>query len=347
MVHMMKIEKIRRGIAALISGILISTACLTGCAPAKGDPVSQSSFLLDTFVTVTVYGSRHLFAKKTEQVLQGSMDLCRHYEQLLSKTVETSDIYRINHREPGTKSVEVAEETAQVIARGLEYSRLSDGAFDITVEPLSSLWDFKAQEPKLPDKTEIERNRERVDYRTVRVESATVYFDRDDTTLDLGAIAKGYIADRMKEYLVENGITSAVINLGGNVLCVGGRPDGTPFAIGLQKPFADRSETVAALGIRDMSVVSSGVYERHFVKDGVNYHHIINPRTGYPYENGLIQVSIISEESVDGDGLSTTCFALGLEGGIRLLDSLDGVYGIFITEDGALHYSEGAEAFLE
>ncbi|EEG53265.1 hypothetical protein CLOSTASPAR_04675 [[Clostridium] asparagiforme DSM 15981] len=96
-----------------------------------------------------------------------------------------------------------------------------------------------------------------------------------------------------------------------------------------------------------MSVVSSGVYERHFVKDGVNYHHILNPRTGFPYENGLVQVSIISKESVDGDGLSTTCFALGLDRGIELLDSLDDVYGIFMTEDGELHYSRGARDFLE
>ena len=151
----------------------------------------------------------------------------------------------------------------------------------------------------------------------------------------------------MKAYLKEKGVNSAVINLGGNVLCVGSRPDGSPFKIGLQKPYATHTETVAALDITDMSVVSSGVYERHFIKDGVNYHHILDPSTGYPYENGLIQVSIISPLSVDGDGLSTTCFALGLEKGMELIDGMDGIYAVFMTEDGTLHYTEGAEGFLD
>ncbi len=137
-----------------------------------------------------------------------------------------------------------------------------------------------------------------------------------------------------------------MINLGGNVLCVGKKPDGTPFKIGLQKPYADRNETIEIMNINDMSVVSSGVYERHFVKDGVNYHHILNPGDGYPYENGLVSVTILSELSTDGDALSTTCFSLGLNKGMELLDSTDGVYGVFITEDGEVYYSQGAREFL-
>ena len=171
-------------------------------------------------------------------------------------------------------------------------------------------------------------------------------FANDETTIDLGAIAKGYIADRIKDYLKEEKVESAVINLGGNVLCLGERPDGTPFQIGLQKPFASHTETVGVAGVRDLSVVSSGVYERHFIKDGVNYHHILDPSTGYPYENGLVQVTILSPQSVDGDGLSTTAFALGLEKGTELLESMEDVYGIFITEDGELHFTEGAEDFI-
>lgn len=343
MFYMKKISRYRRMAAAWII-ILISTAGLTGCAQ---QPISQSSFLLDTYVTVTVYGSKHIFPQKAKDALQGSLDLCRHYEQLLSKTIGTSEISAINHRKPGTKSMEVSPDTASVIARGLDYSRMSDGAFDLTVEPLTSLWDFKTADPQVPAADKIRADVAKVDYQAIRVKKNQVEFARDDVRVDLGAIAKGFIADRMKEYLEENGITSAVINLGGNVLCLGERPEEQPFKIGLQRPFADRSEPVAALNIRGMSVVSSGVYERHFVKDGVNYHHILDPRTGYPYENGLVQVSIISEESVDGDGLSTTCFALGLNKGTALLDSMDGVYGIFITEDGQLHYSEGAADFLD
>lgn len=218
---------------------------------------------------------------------------------------------------------------------------------DITIEPLSSLWDFTGENPQVPDSAEIESRLPAVDYRNVHVEGEQVIFDSDDTRLDLGAIAKGFIADRMKEYLVEEGITSAIINLGGNVLCIGERPDGSPFRVGLRRPFGEYSETAAVLTVNDLSVVSSGVYERHFVKDGVNYHHLLDPKTGYPWQNGLVQVTIISQKSVDGDGLSTACFGMGLEDGISLLDSMEGIYGIFMTEDGQLHYSQGAENFVE
>ena len=158
-------------------------------------------------------------------------------------------------------------------------------------------------------------------------------------------MAKGYIADKMKDYLLEQGVESAIINLGGNVLCVGGYGE-EPFRIGIQRPYADRSETVGVLEIRDLSAVSSGVYERHFEKDGVNYHHILDPKTGYPYENGLTAVTIVSEKSVDGDGLSTTCFSLGLERGMELVNSLEHVWAMFITDDGELHYSDGMEQWL-
>lgn len=328
-------------IVLIVGVIIIGTAWLTGCRRKNADPVSRSSFLLNTFVTVTLYDS------EDEALLDGCVELCSRYEGMLSKTLKDSEIYRLNHRKPGERSFTVSDETARVLARGLEYSRLSDGAFDITVEPLSSLWDFTGQQPVKPEQQEIDRELARVGYRNVVLEGNKVTFLNDQTAIDLGAIAKGFIADEMKTYLMEKGVGSAVINLGGNVLCIGRKPDGSPFKIGLQKPYATHTETVAALDISDMSVVSSGVYERHFVQDGVNYHHILNPSTGYPYDNGLVQVSIISERSVDGDGLSTTCFALGLEEGMKLIESLDNVYGVFLTEDGQLHYTEGAMDFLD
>ena len=137
-----------------------------------------------------------------------------------------------------------------------------------------------------------------------------------------------------------------MINLGGNVLCLGEGPDGEPFRVGLQAPFEDHNVAAAIMAVDDSSMVVSGVYERHFEIDGVNYHHILNPKTGWPYENGLVAVTIFSPESVDGDGLSTTCFSLGLEKGLELIESLDGIYGVFQTEEGEMIYSEGAEALV-
>ena len=257
------------------------TAWLAGCSKKVADPVTRSSFLLNTFVTVTLYDS------EDQTILDGCMTLCSDYEKLLSKTLEGSEIYKLNHRRPGERTITVSEKTAQVLSEGLEYCRMSRGAFDITIEPLSSLWDFTGKTPHVPPEEEIEADLKKVGYENVLLDGRQVTFLNDETTIDLGAIAKGFIADQMKAYLEENGVKSAVINLGGNVLCVGKRPDGAPFKIGLQRPYATHTETVAALKIDDMSVVSSGVYERHFVENGVNYHHILDPATGYPYENGL------------------------------------------------------------
>ena len=300
------------------------------------EPVSRSAFALDTFITVTLYDS------EDTEILDGCIKLCQDYEKLLSKTIETSEIYQLNHRDPSVRRIEVSPETAEVIEKGLYYSALSGGAFDITIEPASALWEFSGEESELPGEEELQEAIAKVGYEKVSVEGNEVVFQDSETTLDLGGIAKGYIADKMKEYLLERGVESAVIILGGNVLCVGERADGNPFQIGLREPFGDRNEQVAVLGIRDLSVVSSGVYERHFVKDGVNYHHILNPDTGWPYQNGLASVTIVSEDSADGDALSTVCFSLGLEPGLELADSLPDVWAYFITEDGEIHYSEGA-----
>lgn len=154
-----------------------------------------------------------------------------------------------------------------------------------------------------------------MDYRKVHVNGNTVTFDPLGMGLDLGAIAKGYIADRLKDYLTGQGVKSALINLGGNVLCIGERPDQTPFRIGVRKPFGEISETLTVCEITDQSLVSSGSYERYFERDGRLYHHILNPDSGYPYDNGLCAVSIRSDSSLAGDALSTVVFALGRKKG--------------------------------
>lgn len=315
---------------------------LGGCgAPKKSaEPLRKSDFLLNTFVTITVYD------KDEEELLEEAMELCRDYERKFSKTIEGSEIYQINHREAGVQKMEVSDATAEMIEKGLAFSRMSEGAFDLTIEPLSSLWNFSGEVKYLPDPEAIEEAVRRVDYRQIEVEGNQVYFYGDQVHIEPGAVAKGYIADRLKDFLTERGVESGLIDLGGNILCIGERPDKTPFKIGLQKPFFDRKETAAVLNIRDQSVVTSGVYERCFELDGVNYHHLLDPKTGYPYDNGLLSVTIVSDLSVDGDGLSTTCFSLGLEKGMELVNSLEGVYAYFITEDYEIHCSEGAEALF-
>ena len=304
------------------------------------EPVSKSDFKLNTVVTVTIYD---LEGKKAEAIIDKALKLCDKYEKIFSRTLPESEIYELNH---GTLPQEdgyylLSEECAKLIAKGLYYSELSDGAFDITIEPLSSLWDFTSGEKQIPDPQTLVEAQKHVGYEKVELKGNKIRFQEDGMGLELGAIAKGYIADKIKEFLISEGVESAVIDLGGNVLCIGARPDGEAFRVGIQKPFADRNETVATAGIRDRSVVSSGIYERYFEKDGKLYHHILNPKSGYPYENGLVAVTVLSEQSVDGDGLSTACFALGLEKGLKLIEQTPDTEAVFITEDGEMHFSKG------
>lgn len=303
------------------------------------EPITATAFKLNTVVKVTIYDSQD------EKILQDALALCDKYEKIFSRTRTDSEIYLLNEgklpQEDGYYIL--SEECAELIGKGLYYSELSGGAFDITIEPLSSLWDFTSGEKQIPDPQTLVEAQKHVGYEKVELKGNKIRFQEDGMGLELGAIAKGYIADKIKEFLISEGIESAVIDLGGNVLCIGARPDGEAFRVGIQKPFADRNETVATAGIRDRSVVSSGIYERYFEKDGKLYHHILNPKSGYPYENGLTAVTILSDESVDGDGLSTACFALGLEKGLELINSLPDTQAVFITEDGELHYSEHFE----
>ena len=306
----------------------------SGCTNTQSQKISKSDFVLNTVATITLYNSND------EKLIDECFDLCRHYEAMFSRTNESSEIYKLNHREIS----EVSPETAELISAGLHYGEISGGAFDITIEPLSSLWNFTADSPSVPSAADIDAAQEKVDYKSVTVSGNTVTFANDYTRIDLGAIAKGYIADRVKDLLVSRGIKRAIINLGGNVQCIGGKTNTEGFKIGIQYPFKEGS--IASVTVSDLSVVTSGTYERYFEQDGKLYHHILNPKTGYPYDNGLLSVSIIGENSGTCDALSTTCFALGKDEGMKLIESLDGYYAIFITSDYRLWFTKGAESAL-
>ena len=173
------------------------------------------------------------------------------------------------------------------------------------------------------------------------MEGTTVTLLDPESQISLGFIAKGYIADKLKEYLLSENIRSAIINLGGNLLAVGVKPDGSPFQFGIQKPFDTQGTPVTVLSVSDKSAVSSGIYERYFYQNQVLYHHILDASDGYPVQNNLLGVTILSDSSTVGDALSTTCFVLGPEEGMQLIESLDEVEAVFVTKDYALHYSSG------
>lgn len=341
----------------LVCPMLLFTGCgnITDAdtSTTGNQPISISSIKLNTAVQITIYDSQD------KALLDDCLALCDKYELVFSRTNEKSELYKLNHRKDtsdkdtntdrqttpypvsGTADTwHISEDLASLLSEGLDTTRESDGAFDIAIAPLTSLWDFTAEDPKVPDDATIQKALPLCSSEGVTIDGQDITLPSDDIQFDVGAIAKGYIADRLKDFLVKKGVKSAIINLGGNVLCIGSKPDGAPFKIGIQKPFADRNETEAVMDITGKSVVSSGIYERCFKQDGKLYHHILNPQTGYPYDNGLISVTIISDQSVDGDALSTTCFALGLEDGLKFAEK-KGVQAVFITEDYELHYTDG------
>ena len=341
----------------LVCPMLLFTGCenITDAdtSTTGNEPISISSIKLNTAVQITIYDSQD------KALLDDCLALCDKYELVFSRTNEKSELYKLNHRKntsdkdpnadgqttpypvSGTADTwHISEDLASLLSQGLSITRESDGAFDIAIAPLTSLWDFTAEDPKVPDDAAIQKALPLCSSDGVTIDGQDITLPSDDIQFDVGAIAKGYIADRLKDFLVKKGVNSAIINLGGNVLCIGSKPDGTPFKVGIQKPFADRNETEAVMDITGKSVVSSGIYERCFKQGGKLYHHILNPQTGYPYDNGLISVTIISDQSVDGDALSTTCFALGLEDGLKFAEK-KGVQAVFITEDYELHYTDG------
>jgi len=311
---------------------MLFTTFFTGCSKSE-DKISMSDFYFDTVITVTLYNEDY------REFLEGCFSLADTYEQYFSATRKDSDISKIN--DAHGEAVEVHKETIELIEKGLYYSEISQGGFDITIGNLSSLWDFQSENPVIPDEESIQKAISTIGYENVVISGNTVSLKNPDAHIDLGGIAKGYIADRMKEYLQGNGVTEGIINLGGNVLCLGEKDGKNPYCIGVQKPFDTEGTALFTVDVKDMTVVTSGIYERYFTLNGTLYHHILNPADGYPYDNHLQSVTIICKNSVDGDGLSTVCFAMGLDKGMELINSLPHTEAVFVTEDNTPYFSHG------
>ena len=317
-----------RGAAALLAAAACLLCLAPGCAP---QPVTRQSFALDTLVSVTLYDPADA------DLPERCFALIREKEALLSKTVPGSDVWNVNHAQG--RPTEVAEETARLLTLALECSRISGGAFDVTVAPVSALWDFTAETPALPEEAAVQEARTHVDYTGVRIEGSTVTLADPQAGIDLGAIAKGYIADCVCAFLREQGVRSALVDLGGNIAAVGDKA-GAAFRIGVRDP-EQAQGVVGIVPARDTAVVTSGDYERCFVLDGVRYHHLLDPRTGYPARSGLRSVTVTGADSAWCDALATACYVLGAQQGMALIEATDGVQALFVTEDGKLLCTSG------
>ncbi len=320
----------KRILAAIVAVALLSG--LSGCsALSKKRDLTYSDTLFDTVIKVEILDY------SDEEVIKGCEDICKKYDAMFSKTDENSEISKIN--QAAGQPVEVSDDMITIIKKGLYYSRLSQGAFDITIGSVSNLWDFKSEEPVIPAADAVAAAKNHVNFQNIILKNNTVTLTDPNTQLDVGAIAKGYIADRLKDYLKENGVKHAVINLGGNVLTLGTKADGSDYNIAIQKPFDKSGEAIASVKISDKSVVTTGNYQRYFEKDGKIYHHVLDPKTGMPCETDLYSVSIITVSSLTADALSTVCFLKGYQEALALVNQLNNVDAVFVTSDNKVHYS--------
>lgn len=306
---------------------LLSSVYTIGCKQ-NVYPLSKTEFMLNTVITITIYDG-------DPDALDGAVTLCKNYENLLSKTVQSSDVYKINHLN-GT-SVSVSPDTAELLKTALDIAKTSNGAFDPTILPLVEIWDVRNHTVP-PEETEIKENLDYVNHNNVIIDGITVTV-KENAKIDLGGIAKGFIADKVKQYLKSKGVTSAVINLGGNTLLIGSK-QGQNFSVGLQKPFGKNGELSAVLSLTDKTVVTSGIYQRYFEFENKIYHHIIDPKTGYPSDNEITSVTVVTDSSTIADGLSTACLNLGIDKGIKLAKQYKAEL-IFIDTDGKLILTNG------
>ena len=290
---------------------------LCGCNSGETEN-SETRFLLDTVCTVT--------ADCGDDIINGAFSLCENLEHTLSKTLKDSDVYKLNNTEG---FVPVSEDTLKTVERAIYYGELSGGRFDITIAPVSALWDFKNQ--VIPSRDEISEALQNVDYHSVEIKNGEIALN--GSQIDLGGIAKGYIADKAAEYLKEKGVKKALVNFGGNIRTVG------RYNIGIKKPFDD--SVIASIELSDKCAVTSGIYERYIEKDGKIYHHILDPNTGYGVENELAAVTVIGKKALDCDALSTVCMLSGMEDGLEIINNTAGTEAVFIDRENNITLSSG------
>lgn len=309
--------------------------------------ISRTGFLFDTVVCVTLFDSQQ------ESLLDDCFSLLEEYEGVLSSRDEKSELYKLNHSDD--TDIEISHTLYEVIDSELQVSRKVSGAFDLTIDPVSSLYVFD-DNFAAPAEDVIDDALQYVDYTKISLEedrNTGVYIlhrESPQIRIDLGAAAKGYIADKCGELLKERGVESALIDLGGNILCVGGKKqEGEQlgdFNIGIYDPIKRDGSSITSVRARDLSVVTSGTYQRCAVYNSKEYHHILNPFTGMPLESNLVSVTIAGRSSLTCDILSTAFFLIGYENALNWNFMQDDISAMFIYKGGEIKYLGNFESLL-
>ncbi len=303
--------------------------CLSACKNNSQEKSTRSGIFFDTLIKLTVFGS-------DDGLLDTCFELARDYDKLLSKDSETSDVYRLNNA--GGKEIKIDKKTAEIIEDALKYEALSDGKFSPLLGSVTELWGFGKENAGLPKDEELKNALASAKNGKIILENTRARLT-NGAKIDLGAFAKGFIADKLYEIYKEKN-KSGIIDLGGNILTVGEKENGEPFSVGIKDPESPEN-TKFTIYCGETSVVTSGVYERNFTQNGKFYHHILNPETGFPASTGLLSVTVISKNSALADAFSTALFCLGETKGLKLLADFSNVEAVFILENGETVLSDG------
>lgn len=302
-------------------------------------PISRTETLLHTAVQIQIFHEGEAIEAAMEEVYAYMAAM----EVQFSTNLEGSDVYRINQA-AGEEAVVVDKETFAVIKQALHIAEQSGGKFDVTIGAVTNLWQIGSDDARKPSDEEIKAALEVIDYRkiTINEENLTVKLEDKGMVIELGGISKGYIGGRVKDILASYGVTTAIINLGGNVVVMGTSPSSDEgWNVGVQDPDESRGQVVGTQRVTDGAVVTSGIYERFLEVDGVKYHHILDPKTGYPLDNEVSGVTVFARTSFEGDSYSTALFLFGIEEGIEFVESIDGLEAVFVDKDHGVHLTSG------
>ncbi|ANK59630.1 FAD:protein FMN transferase [Loigolactobacillus backii] len=330
------------GVVLLLILPLILSACQAkrSTAPVIKRPYQKSEFIMGTICTLSIYN------KGKKAVLDKGFARIHKSDNQASLTKKNTELDKINQN-AGIRPVKVSADMWPMVEKAMYYSKNSAGAFDMSIGAITNLWKIGLPGARVPSRGEIDQALPLVDYHDVQLNARkrTVYLTKKGMRLDFGGIAKGYIADQVREVFKKNGITTAVINLGGNIVVMGHSPVGKdkPWNVGVQNPLAARGKALGVIPEKNVSIVTAGIYEQYLKVNGHRYIYLMDMNTGYPYENNLAGVTIVSPKSVDGDALSNAAFNKGVKGGLAYINNKhkQNIQAIFVTKDKQIYLTNG------
>lgn len=312
------------------------TACGKKADSAQSESVSENDkyssdiFAMDTYMSLTAHGA------KAQDAVTAAVHEIQRLDAMFSVGNTDSDVTTANMQGSAT----VSDETAYLVEQSLEISRKTDGAFDITIYPVMELWGFTTKNYKVPQADELQETLKRVSYENVSLKDHELVL-KNNAQIDFGGIAKGYTSSRVMQIFKEYGIEHGMVNLGGNVQTLGTKTDGTAWRVAIQSPQGG-NQYLGILETSDQAVITSGGYERYFEENGVTYHHIIDPKTGYPSDSDLTSVTIVCADGTKADALSTSFFVMGLQKAESFYENTDLDFDvILLTKDNQIYISEG------